>query len=106
MHTHVAHIQQGGAPERSGWLCCVGGHSSLGEAGNLEGLFHLPLSRFCFRLGPDSGLEGETHTPLSSGAWEPDFLLDVSLLSVLAVQGRVRAFPNVASASVRTDSGG
>lgn len=87
-------------------MLALGGHSSLGEAGNLEALFHLPLSQFCFRLGPDSGLEAETHTLPSSLAWELDFLLDVMLLSVLAVLGRARALPNVASTSVRTDSGG
>lgn len=72
----------------------------------MEVLFHLPPSQFCFRLGPESGPEGETHTLLSSLAWELDFLVDVTLLSVLAVQGRARALPNVASTSVRTDSGG
>lgn len=41
----------------------------------MEVLFHLPPSQCCFRLGPDSGPKGETHTLLSSLAWELDFLV-------------------------------
>lgn len=102
-YTHVPHAQQGWVLESSCW------HSEgtpRGEAENLEALFHLPSTQFGFQLGPDSGPEGETHTLLSSLAWELDFLVDVTLLSALAVQGRARALPNVASTSVRTDSGG
>lgn len=108
MCTHAERAQRGWGPleVRSAFW----GHASLGEAGNLE---VLPRTTFPVLLPVGSWLQSRGRDPpslssfcVSSLSWELDFLVDLMLLSVLAVPGRARALPNVASTSVREDSGG